>query len=345
MKRSIKTNQLWKQVGYSMKQQDGGNQDITNGGGRLVSFDEFKDHLEKGNDFLGEFGDKRKKIVISDSLDIMKSRYTIYENIDSNKQMTVLYNNMSKNYKNNKFYDMLVHLLGVMLADLVLILLKFNKNDKEIFDFIKLNYKRTWGSENKAYKMAKIADKIYKYASNNKKPKILDIGVGNGKKIKYISTLINCEIYGADIEEWGIYNKNRKFNFPYKNIQLKPYKIPYDDKMFNCILFSLTLHHCEDIIEVINEAKRMLADDGIIVIIEHDIWTDLDHMIIDLQHKMYECINDEKPASGGNYMNFFEWDILFNRCGMEPVYADRITENSSYDIRYDVQYICVYKKK
>lgn len=114
--------------------------------------------------------------------------------------------------------------------------------------------------------------------------------------------------------------------------------------MFDCITIILTLHHCEDIKETINECYRILNNDGIIVIVEHDIWNDYDNMIIDIQHNMYTTIYNEPKTKPGTYFNFIEWDIIFNECNMKPIYGDRITDDVSYKQRYDLQFIGIYKK-
>ena len=113
--------------------------------------------------------------------------------------------------------------------------------------------------------------------------------------------------------------------------------------MFDCITLVLTLHHCDDIIETIMECKRLLKDDGIIVIIEHDIWSDNSNMIIDLQHRIYNTIFNEKEHTDGTYYNFYEWDIIFNKCNFKPIFSDRLTESVEMYTKYDLQFIGVYK--
>ena len=65
----------------------------------------------------------------------------------------------------------------------------------------------------------------------------------------------------------------------------------------------LALHHCEDIIKTIKECKRILKDNGIIIIVEHDIWRDEDNMIINLQHLIYRYIFNEKKDKSIDLMN------------------------------------------
>ena len=114
--------------------------------------------------------------------------------------------------------------------------------------------------------------------------------------------------------------------------------------MFDCITLILTLHHSNNVLELINECYRILNDDGIILLIEHDIWHDSDNMIIDLQHRIYTHVNNEPYTEEGNYFNFLEWDIIFSKCNMTAVYGDRITDDISFNMRYDTQFIGIYKK-
>ena len=246
----------------------------------------------------------------------------------------------------NRLNEMLSYFLTEKNRNNVIDLIKNNKNDNDIYKFIKNNYKLKNSRKDKIsiYRMAKISDIISYNFDKNKKIKLLDIGIGTGKKTKIIQQFTNCEIYGADIKDWGPYSNVKKFNFPFKFIQEKPYKIPYKDKMFDCITLILTLHHCEDIISTINECKRILKDDGVIVIIEHDVWNDYDNMIIDIQHNIYQKIFNEKEHIRGNFYNFYEWDLLFERCGMNPDYGDRIVDDVSFSFRYDIQFISSYKK-
>lgn len=314
---------------------------------RLITFSQFKKKIldPKKNPLLTKFIKKRYIIEVESALQIYKNRYTLYKSPHSNNQFITLYNQPEIMYK-NRLNEMLSYFLTEKNRNNVIDLIKNNKNDNNIYKFIKNNYKLKNSRKDKIsiYRMAKISDIISYNFDKNKKIKLLDIGIGTGKKTKIIQQFTNCEIYGADIKDWGPYSDVKKFNFPFEFIQENPYKIPYKDKMFECIILILTLHHCEDIIATINECKRILKDDGIIVIIEHDVWNDYDNMIIDMQHCIYQKIFKEKEHPRGNYFNFYEWDLLFERCGMNPDYGDRIVDDVSFSFRYDIQFISSYKK-
>lgn len=300
----------------------------------IVSQEEFKKYIIGSNRLLNKFTKKRLMVELESAMNIYAKRRTQYVSTDTQ---------FIKSQHNKRLYEMVRHFTNDMTAEIISIMIKYNMTDTIIVDFIKSQYVPK--KEITEYKMSKIADKIYKYTKHIETPKILDIGTGNGKKIKMIQKLINCDIYGADIKEWGRYKENRNIGFPYKVITFDPYNIPYTDNMFDCITLILSLHHCENIIETINECKRLLTSSGIILIIEHDIWTDTDHMIIDLQHRIYKHIFNEPEHTPGCYFNFFEWDIIFNKCNMEPIYGDRITDDVSFNIRYDLQFMGIYRQK
>ena len=317
----------------------------------LVTLDEFKKYLNDSNT-ISNFISKRKQVEINNAISIRDKRFTKYNSPSTDKQFSSLYN--TDIIIQNQLNEMLYYFTGRMNTEIINIMIRYNKPDTYILKYIHQYFNFENFNDNNIYKTAKISDIIARHISSEH-IKILDIGVGNGKKIMQIKEFIDntviknkkelmkCDIYGADIQEWGPYKKTRKFNFPFKYIETKPYRIPYSNKMFDCITLVLTLHHCDDIIETIMECKRLLKDDGIIVIIEHDIWSDNSNMIIDLQHRIYNKIFNEKFDYIGTYYNFYEWDIIFNKCNFKPIFGDRITESVEMYTKYDLQFIGVYK--
>jgi len=309
---------------------------------QLISYNDFKKFLLELTERVSN--KKRQIIVTTNALQLRSKRFTNYADIYSNKQFKTLYN-----MNNTQLNAMLNYFVGQEDAEIISTMIKNNKTDDYILKYIKnhLNFKNTIDIKN--FKNSKIANFIYRnFLKGKKNPYILDIGVGNGKKIKSICSYLNpdYEIFGADIEEWGSYSKNRKFDFTYKVIQMNPYKIPYTDKMFDCITIILTLHHAENILDVIKECYRLLKDDGCVILVEHDVWTDETNMLVDLQHRIYTIINNE-PLNGSiaTYYNYYEWDILFSKCGFKPIISDHIEEDIAFNIRYDVENIIGYCKK
>ena len=317
---------------------------------KLISKKKFKKYMINNKLSNNKFNKKRRDIEIESAMNIYKERFTIYKSPKTNKQFKTVYNSgiINQNRLNEMFSYFLTKLNREKVIDMINNKDIINNKDTDIFKFIKNNYRMKNQEKALKYKLSKIADKIDKYIIKKhkiKKPKILDVGCGNGKKIKLLNTLVNSKIYGTDIKSWGPYSKNKKFDFPFKYIEDKPYKIPYKNKTFDCITLFLVLHHSDNIIKTIKECKRILKDNGILIIVEHDIWRDTDNMIINLQHLIYRHIFNEKKVKPGNYFNYIEWDILFDKCKMKRILESRVTNNISYKTKYDLQYIGIYIKK
>lgn len=98
-----------------------------------------------------------------------------------------------------------------------------------------------------------------------KKGKILDIGCGTG----HIAQNLDREWYGVDISPKSIevakkYYKEAKVGDITK-------KIPFKNNFFDIVLSISTLHHTFDHInEVVSEVKKVLKNNGLFIIIEHD---------------------------------------------------------------------------
>lgn len=320
----------------------------------LKSYDEYKKKQHKNgspSDLL-----LRRENEIDESTRNCSLRGTVYVDHLSNSQCKTIMSNSNDNvYFRNRFVEMISEFGTFLLAELVATLAKAGVDDDVILVFIKKNIRLLKlktpptmmpreSVSSSDYKMKQISEIIRKHCPHTMCPKILDVGCGNGSKIRKINRSIPSEIYGADIKSWGPYTAGGSYKFPFQVIVEEPYRIPYDTGMFDCVLLVLTLHHCKKILTTIDECKRLLNKNGIIVLVEHDVWNDYDHMLIDVQHRIYQTLNDEKESQPGNYFTFFEWDYLFAECGMEPEFGTRLTETVSFRIRYDVQFVTVYKQ-
>ena len=111
---------------------------------------------------------------------------------------------------------------------------------------------------------------------------------------------------------------------------MKPYKIPFQSNYFDCIILSLVLHHAEEIGKVTDECFRLLKKNGIVLIIEHDVWNDYDNMIINLQHILYSTLYDQKLEKRGSYYNIYEWDYIFSKHGFIPIYKEKLLSDYMY---------------
>lgn len=306
------------------------------------------------------YGESKMKFV---NIINMVVKYHIKRNTinftDNNNFNLILNSNIDIIYK-NKIFELINYFIGN--NDLLYIYKNINnKNDIQIFNFIKnnLNIKNNNNFQllhisdliekyllNKNYNYLVSNDDRIKYINLNGIPNILDFGCGNGRKIKKIKSFIKLRtrIFGTDINTWGNYDNNRKFDFTFKFIKTNPYNIPFPNNYFDCITCILTLHHIKDLITTLNEINRILKNDGFVVLYEHDVWDDYDNIIINLQHDIYKYIYSEKNDYYSKYYNFYEWDLILFECGFCPFYGTDIRNNVNHSFRYDNQIIRFYKK-
>lgn len=155
---------------------------------------------------------------------------------------------------------------------------------------------------------------------NPSKIKYIDIGCGGGNKTKKIGNeleLSHDNIFGADIKTWGPYLQTElvhKFNF----IDVDNDKIYANDNTFDIATCILMLHHVKNLDKLIQDIKRVLKPGGILIIVEHNIYDDYDHLMLDVLHMLYEHIVDKnkqylKHPQYAAYYNWIEWNYIMKK--------------------------------
>ncbi len=99
--------------------------------------------------------------------------------------------------------------------------------------------------------------------------KFLDVGCGAGYSMKRAKEDRNCEIHGIDPNptEHGVGRIGS--NYLIENIDIKQAfaeSIPFSDKIFNTVYSSHVLEHVNSESKALKEMKRVLKDDGILII-------------------------------------------------------------------------------
>ena len=179
----------------------------------------------------------------------------------------------------------------------------------------------------------------------------LDIGCGNAFKTKKIAKdmgISKNKVYGTNIEAWGPYQKNKSslgIHFEY----IKNNTLPYEDESFDFISSIFNLHHVEKLPDFLREISRVLKKGGIFLLIEHDIYSDYDILIINIQHLLYSSLYDKKQNFLDNpdyvYLyNQFEWGYLLKQVGLNYIYSAPIITNNLYMPRYDNRFFGFYQK-
>ena len=116
-----------------------------------------------------------------------------------------------------------------------------------------------------------------------------------------------------------------------------------DDKI-DVILVSHTLHHIpnDEIKIIIQNFYRILSENGILILKEHDSPDEEFNKKLDLQHMLYDTVLSQQLTYDNfnkkfysNYKNSDEWDKFFSNFDI----LDKINLK-----KYDNSYICIYKK-
>lgn len=180
--------------------------------------------------------------------------------------------------------------------------------------------------------------------------KYLDIGCGNGKKTKIFASYLGINqsnLHGCDITTWGPYKSNKDFEFNFTLIENG--KLSYEDSTFDIITSILTLHHVEKLDEFLDEIYRILKPNGIFILIEHNIYDDIEAMIVDVQHLFYGAFMDNNLEFVKNKMfmkchNQMEWEFILNKHKIKNLYNEILFPQLENRLRYDSLYYGIFQK-
>lgn len=99
-----------------------------------------------------------------------------------------------------------------------------------------------------------------------KRKKILDVGCGDGTLALYLRTADN-DILGIDISDSSIQKANKKN--PYCNvsfIRTSFEEFQANNERFDAIVFVASIHHM-DMVNAVDKAKKLLAKNGVMIIV------------------------------------------------------------------------------
>ncbi|SIR16188.1 class I SAM-dependent methyltransferase [Halanaerobium kushneri] len=127
--------------------------------------------------------------------------------------------------------------------------------------------------------------------NNNKKVKLLEAGVGSGKNIEYYPEEI--EIFAVDFSPKMIKEAEKKadkYNKKIKLLEMDIQNLRFEDNYFDLIVTSCVFCSVPDPIKGLKELKRVLKEDGRILMLEH----------MRSRNKMV-----------GKFMDWFNWVSLY----------------------------------
>ena len=308
----------------------------------------------------------------------LKLKNTFYIPQKSNLQISTFYNNSLKYCSQEilRLQSLFLHFISYKKINIILKVLysKKNNTDQEIFNIIQNDKDEKHNKQFNKYK----ACSTWKYAVENlaiewlkikngqnsnhghsshsshrtsNPVKYLDIGCGNGSKTLLFESLFGFSknnVFGTDIAKWGPYAANNKKKLPFQFELISNNKLNFADNTFDFITCILTLHHIEEMEKIILEIKRILKNGGIFLLIEHNIYTDYDRMIVDIEHLLYSAIYDKKTdyIENPDYMkcyNKYEWNYIFDGFNFISIKSDILVFDNEHQSRYDNVYYVFYE--
>ena len=101
----------------------------------------------------------------------------------------------------------------------------------------------------------------------NTKPRILEIGCGDGTRLAWLKENIDAECFGIDPSEKAVLAANAK---GIKALQGTADKLPFDDDSFDILVFGFCLYLCdrEDLFVIAKEADRVLNAPGCLMLMD-----------------------------------------------------------------------------
>lgn len=214
---------------------------------------------------------------------IMKCNKNGTEIIKNNYKYFKIYN---KNYKNALISELLNNIISLGNKVFGVIIergwIKINSVDdykklKESYEEFNdsFNTQTNWAIRSELYNniiwvnKEETLETMYELSDNKTtKPKILDIGVGTGKVLKYFKDRINeADCYGIDIsnEMMSKIEKSYKFKLSVGNVEDLS---EFDDNTFDLITARMSFHHVKHLDKAMIEVYRVLKKGGKFIICE-----------------------------------------------------------------------------
>lgn len=139
-----------------------------------------------------------------------------------------------------------------------------------------------------------------------KDSKILDVGCGNGAFIQYLQNQGFTNVTGCDIIP--------PVGFRYGNASDT---LPYEDKEFDIVTFVNVIEHVENPLQSLRECKRVLKDDGTIILVTPNVTNVWSRMLYFLTGKpLYHSQKDFEGVGHINVLPHWMLDRYFDKEGI-----------------------------
>jgi ubiquinone/menaquinone biosynthesis C-methylase UbiE len=319
---------------------------------------DYFNYINKNNNFT----DCQKKTLIN----YFNLKNSFFVKLDSNIQINSYYLDTLNN-KNieeiNRLQELLYKFSSFDLSYNIINLLRKKKNLIKDSDIINIILKNK--NKDKVINNYKICNKwiyaleyiVKKYININidieiNKIKYLDIGCGDANKTIIFSKNLNLKkknIYCADVQSWGPYQKNKKL-LPLEFRYIIDNKLNFNNKFFDIVSVILTLHHVKNLDFFIKEIYRIIKKNGYLLLVEHSAYTDYDKIFINIEHLLYSALYDKREnyVTNPDYINCFnmhEWNFIMSKNNFEMKICEVVPFGNEFENKYDNIFYALYAKK
>jgi ubiquinone/menaquinone biosynthesis C-methylase UbiE len=132
---------------------------------------------------------------------------------------------------------------------------------RELLASIAVGLKRRWARERRRRKVGRAYDMALEIARVIPRgSEVLDVGCGNGFIAHHLGAMLGANVVGIDL------GSNAEAPIDYRQYECA--RFPAPDKSFDAVTLCYVLHHAQDVSVVLHEMRRVLRDDGLVVIYE-----------------------------------------------------------------------------
>lgn len=141
----------------------------------------------------------------------------------------------------------------------------------------------------------------------NSGDRVLDLGSGRGFLAEAVRNITGANVTCVDIDD---HNKTSLPHFIYDGSNL-----PFSDNSFDVVLLIFVLHHTDEQIKVLDEAKRVTKDNGYIIVLEDSYINKLQYMITMLTDYLLNAPKGIRTPF--NFKKESEWRSVFGSLNLE----------------------------
>jgi ubiquinone/menaquinone biosynthesis C-methylase UbiE len=166
--------------------------------------------------------------------------------------------------------------------------------------------------------------------------KILDVGFGRGEFTAMLLESIGKEreYVGIEVIDAAVESANENFkDEPVKVLKMDASNMEFEDNTFDMVCISNTLHHLENLSDVIEEMKRVVKPDGYLLIQEMvcDNQTEKQMTHVTLHHFSAKIDNYFGRYHGETYTRG-QLDSLYSELGLSPYATTEYLMHELYPI-------------